>query len=193
MQARAAEMTTDLRATTWEDAAAKTFRFNSQNLYRPEAEDHGRRPCRTRRRPRVGVNLSKPSAEEIRPRPEWHILSDRSHAPHHRGCAGRTDAAGRAGIRRLRQWRQDLRHAQRDRRADRPADKEAGRRRRQGRSAVEHAPLAGQHQLFRAHQRQAEQARRTDAGLFDPFRIVRERHFARAVARLQRLRRSPAR
>ena len=25
-------MTTDLRATTWEDGAAKTFRFNSQNF-----------------------------------------------------------------------------------------------------------------------------------------------------------------
>ena len=45
---------TDLRATTWEDAAAKPFRFNSQNFVDEKLRDR-RRPRRARRR-RVGFN-----------------------------------------------------------------------------------------------------------------------------------------
>lgn len=49
----------DLRSTTWEDGAAKTFRFNSQNLRGDQTTDrvdgHAERNAKT-----VAVNLSKP-------------------------------------------------------------------------------------------------------------------------------------
>jgi hypothetical protein len=49
----------DLRSTTWEDATAKTFRFNSENLLNDKTTDtvdgHAERNART-----VAVNLSKP-------------------------------------------------------------------------------------------------------------------------------------
>ncbi|HZL40550.1 MAG TPA: cell envelope integrity EipB family protein [Pseudolabrys sp.] len=49
----------DLRSTTWEDEAAKTFRFNSQNLLNDKTTDsvdgHAERNAQT-----VAVNLSKP-------------------------------------------------------------------------------------------------------------------------------------
>lgn len=51
----------DLRSTTWEDGAAKTFRFNSENLLNDEETDkvdgHAERNAKT-----VAVNLSKPKA-----------------------------------------------------------------------------------------------------------------------------------
>ena len=57
-------MTTDLRATTWEDAAAKTFRFNSQNYVDQKLKTtvDGRAE---RAGPRVGVNLNKPAAKKF--------------------------------------------------------------------------------------------------------------------------------
>jgi envelope integrity protein B len=59
-----AVMTTDLRATTWEDAAAKTFRFNSQNFVDEKLKTvvDGRAE---RSGDRVGINLSKPAAKKI--------------------------------------------------------------------------------------------------------------------------------
>jgi EipB-like len=59
-----AVMMTDLRAATWEDAAAKTFRFNSQNFVDEKLKTvvDGRAE---RSGDRVGVNLSKPSAKKI--------------------------------------------------------------------------------------------------------------------------------
>jgi hypothetical protein len=50
----------DMRSTTWEDGAAKSFRFNSQNLLNDKATDsvdgHAERNAKT-----VAVNLSKPT------------------------------------------------------------------------------------------------------------------------------------
>jgi hypothetical protein len=54
----------DMRSTTWEDADAKTFRFNSENLLndrRTEAVDgHAERNAKT-----VAVNLSKPKEKNF--------------------------------------------------------------------------------------------------------------------------------
>jgi EipB-like len=57
-------MTTDLRATTWEDAAAKTFRFNSQNYIDQKLKTavDGRAE---RTGARVGVNLNKPAVKKF--------------------------------------------------------------------------------------------------------------------------------
>jgi hypothetical protein len=57
-------MTTDLRATTWEDAAAKTFRFNSQNFIDQKLKSavDGRAE---RSGPKVGVNLRKPATKKF--------------------------------------------------------------------------------------------------------------------------------
>lgn len=57
-------MTTDMRATTWEDAGAKTFRFNSQNYIDQKLKTtvDGRAE---RSGPRVGVNLNKPSSKKF--------------------------------------------------------------------------------------------------------------------------------
>ena len=65
-------LTSDLRATTWEDGAAKTFRFNSQNLHRREADDSvdgqaERTGDRRRRQP------DQAGGEEVRPRSERHL------------------------------------------------------------------------------------------------------------------------
>ena len=59
-----ATMTTDLRATTWEDAAAKTFRFNSQNFVDQKLKTtvDGRAE---RNGDRVALNLSKPATKKI--------------------------------------------------------------------------------------------------------------------------------
>lgn len=59
-----ATMTTDLRATTWEDAAAKTFRFNSQNFVDQKLKTtvDGRAE---RSGDRVALNLSKPAARKV--------------------------------------------------------------------------------------------------------------------------------
>ncbi|MGE3990943.1 cell envelope integrity EipB family protein [Pseudorhodoplanes sp.] len=55
-------MMTDMRATTWEDAAAKSFRFNSQNFVDRKLKSavDGRAE---REGSQVDVNLSKPSAK----------------------------------------------------------------------------------------------------------------------------------
>jgi hypothetical protein len=59
-----AVMTTDLRATTWEDAAAKIFRFNSQNYIDQKLKTSvdGRAE---RTGVRVGVNLNKPAVKKF--------------------------------------------------------------------------------------------------------------------------------
>lgn len=59
-----AVMTSDLRAATWEDAAAQTYRFNSQNFInqRPKNAVDGRAE---RDGERVEVNLSKPAAKKF--------------------------------------------------------------------------------------------------------------------------------
>ncbi len=57
-------MTTDMRAATWEDAGAKSFRFNSQNYVDQKLKStvDGRAE---RSATRVGVNLSKPGAKKF--------------------------------------------------------------------------------------------------------------------------------
>ncbi len=57
-------MTTDMRATTWEDGAAKTFRFNSQNYVDQKLKNSvdGRAE---RNGAKVGVSLSKPALKKI--------------------------------------------------------------------------------------------------------------------------------
>ena len=57
-------MTTDMRAATWEDASAKTFRFNSQNYIDQKLKNSvdGRAE---RNGAKVGVNLSKPASKKF--------------------------------------------------------------------------------------------------------------------------------
>jgi hypothetical protein len=57
-------MTTDLRATTWEDSAARTFRFNSQNYVdrKLKSSVDGRAE---RGNAAVGINLSKPATKKF--------------------------------------------------------------------------------------------------------------------------------
>ena len=57
-------MTTDMRATTWEDAAAKSFRFNSQNYIDQKLKNavDGRAE---RNGAKVSVKLSKPAAKKF--------------------------------------------------------------------------------------------------------------------------------
>ena len=57
-------MTTDMRATTWEEGKAKSFRFNSQNYIDQKLRSSvdGRAE---RSGPRVGVNLSKPGTKKF--------------------------------------------------------------------------------------------------------------------------------
>ena len=81
----------DLRSTTWEDAAAKTFRFNSENLRQRAADRRGRRPCRAQR-PSGGRQPEQAEGEAIH-RAGRRRVSDRAHAPHHRGGARRQDAS----------------------------------------------------------------------------------------------------
>ena len=57
-------MTTDMRATTWEDAAANSFRFNSQNYIDQKLKSSVDGKAE-RSGPRVGVNLSKPAARKF--------------------------------------------------------------------------------------------------------------------------------
>lgn len=57
-------MTTDLRATTWEDAAAKTFRFNSQNFVDQKLKTTVDGSAE-RTGDRVALNLSKPSVRKV--------------------------------------------------------------------------------------------------------------------------------
>lgn len=58
-------MTTDLRATTWEDAAANAFRFNSQNYVDGKLKNavDGRAE---RTGQDVGVSLNKPAPKQLR-------------------------------------------------------------------------------------------------------------------------------
>lgn len=57
-------MTTDMRATTWEEGSARSFRFNSQNYIdqklRSTVDGRAERGAA-----RVGVNLSKPGAKKF--------------------------------------------------------------------------------------------------------------------------------
>ncbi len=57
-------MTTDMRAATWEDSAAKTFRFNSQNYVDQKLKNSvdGRAE---RSGAKVGVSLSKPALKKF--------------------------------------------------------------------------------------------------------------------------------
>ncbi len=57
-------MTSDMRAATWEDAAAKTFRFNSQNYIDQKLKNtvDGRAE---RNGAKLGVSLSKPQAKKF--------------------------------------------------------------------------------------------------------------------------------
>lgn len=57
-------MTTDMRAATWEDGAAKTFRFNSQNYIDQKLKNSvdGRAE---RNGAKVGVSLSKPASKKF--------------------------------------------------------------------------------------------------------------------------------
>ena len=57
-------MTTDLRATTWEDAGADTFRFNSQNYIDQKLKTTVDGSAE-REGARIGVNLRKPAARKF--------------------------------------------------------------------------------------------------------------------------------
>jgi EipB-like len=54
----------DLRSTTWEDAAAKTFRFNSENLLN-DAQTDAVNGHAVRRAKAIEVNLSKPNRKQF--------------------------------------------------------------------------------------------------------------------------------
>ncbi len=168
-------MTTDMRATTWEDAAAKTFRFNSQNYIDQKLKSavDGRAE---RNGAKVGINLSKPASKK------FGIDSGGIFFPtdHMR----RIIVAARAGQSLLQGPVFDGSET-----GDKvyetlsvigpviePETRKPGGRGREGPNAFEDAALAGHDQLFR----QIEDGRRADAGLFDPLRIIRERHLARA-------------
>ena len=57
-------MTTDLRATTWEDEAAKTFRFNSENFIDQKLKSAVDGSAE-RSGPQIGVNLRKPATKKF--------------------------------------------------------------------------------------------------------------------------------
>ena len=86
----------DLRSTTWEDAAAKKFRFNSENLLNDQQTDavdgHAERNGEA-----VAVSLTKPKDEELQ-RAGQRRVPDRAHAPHHRSRARRQDHPELSGL-----------------------------------------------------------------------------------------------
>ena len=148
-------MTTDLRATTWEDAAAKTFRFNSQNFIDEKLKTSvdGRAE---RAGPRVGVNLNKPAAKKFG-LDQNGIFFPTDHMR-------RIILAARAGQTLLKVPVFDgsengdkiydtlsVIGAPIDPQTKKPDDAAA-----KDEVLVAYAPLAGHHQLFRADQRQAE-------------------------------------
>ena len=167
-----AMMTTDLRATTWEDAAAKTFRFNSQNYVDQKLKTtvDGRAE---RAGPRVGVNLNKPAAKKFG-LDQTGIFFPTDHMRRIIVAArGGTDASGRAGFRRFGQRRQDLRHADRDRCADRAAmTKKPDDAAAKDEVAVEHARWPVSISYFERTNDKPNKPGEQTADLFDPFRIV---------------------
>ena len=106
----------DLRATTWEEGTGKSFRFNSQN-YLNEQQIDAVDGSAERTQDKVTIKLDQAGRQDRFDCPERH-LSDRSHAPHHRGRARGQDHSGSAGLRRLGNGREGLQHAERDRARD---------------------------------------------------------------------------
>ena len=117
-------MMTDMRATTWEDAAAKTFRFNSQNFVDQKLKTavDGRAE---REAAQVGVNLSKPASKKFGRSSRIIFPTDHMRRIIVAARDGKDPIAG-PGIRRLGQRRKGLRHAERDRSADRAGQRQAG-------------------------------------------------------------------
>ncbi len=106
----------DLRATTWEEGAAKSYRFNFQNYLNEKLVDSVDGRAERGATPSRSGWTSRP--QEVRRRIDRGV-PDRAHAAHRAGRAGRQDAARSAGLRRLGDRREDLQHAHRDRAADR--------------------------------------------------------------------------
>ena len=86
----------DLRSTTWEDGAAKKFRFNSENLLNDNAHRQGRRPCRTQC-PGGRGQPEQAEGQDLR-RSARRGVSDRAHAPHHRRRARGQEHPGISGL-----------------------------------------------------------------------------------------------
>ena len=86
----------DLRATSWEDGAAKRLRFHSQNFFDEQLARLGRRPGRAGRRRRRG-GAEEAGREEARSE-ERAGVSDRARPPHHRRRARRQDPAAGRGL-----------------------------------------------------------------------------------------------
>ncbi len=86
----------DLRATTWEEGGAKSFRFNSQNFIDQRAVD-AVDGAAERDGDHVVVKLAKPRDKIVRSRAR-HGFSDRAHAPDHRGGARGQEHPGAAGL-----------------------------------------------------------------------------------------------
>ena len=87
---------TDLRAATWEDGEAKSFRFNSQNYMNEKLVDSvdGRAE---RKGTGLGIKLTKPAGKTVEHDRDADF-PDRAYAPDHRRRARRRHGGGRAGV-----------------------------------------------------------------------------------------------
>ena len=174
----------DLRSTTWEDANAKAFRFNSENLLddkRTDAVDgHAERNATT-----VAINLSKPKDKNFTVPvsavfPTQHMRRIISAAREGKSILEFPVYDGSETGEKLYNTLTVIG------RPIAPGVEAAGRRDGESPRTRQAYALAGDHQLFRAGKRQGAADRRADAGLCHFLRNLRERHFARAGARLCR-------
>ena len=175
----------DLRSTTWEDAAAKKFRFNSENLLNEHQTDavdgHAERDAAA-----VSVSLSKPKEKTFTEPvnavfPTEHMRRIIIAAREGKSILEFPVYDGSESGEKLYNTLTVIGHAI-------AARSQADRRcRSENRQARQADALAGHHQLFRAAERKRRACGRTDAGLFHRLRALRERHFARAHARLSGL------
>ncbi len=174
----------DLRSTTWEAGNAQTFRFNSENLIDDKRTDrvdgHAERNAKM-----VAINLSKPKDKNFTAPvsavfPTEHMRRIIAAAREGKSILEFPVYDGSESGEKLYNTLTVI--GQPIAPGAKPPDDADG----QSPRACQAHPLAGDHQLFRATGRRRRANRRADAGLCHLLRALRERHLARAGARLQR-------
>ena len=176
--ARARWRCSDLRATSWEEGAAKRLRFHSQNYFDEQLARLGRRPGRARAQGGVAVQLTKPGDKKLDLKTE--LVFPTEHVR-------RIIAAAREGKTLLQVAVYDGSDTGEKiydtltviGKADRAGRAQAGRRDRRPGGVRAADALAGDDQLFRP--RGGREGRRADAGLCHHLRALRERRIARAA------------